>query len=63
MVVEDDGKGFEASELPSETQLGLVGMRERAHLVGGSMTVESSPGNGTTICVSVPLPGPKPVSS
>jgi len=32
-------------------------MRERAHLVGGSMTVESSPGRGTTICVSVPLVG------
>ena len=63
LVVEDDGKGFDASEILSEAQLGLVGMRERAHLVGGSMTVESSPGNGTTICVSVPLPGPKPVSS
>jgi signal transduction histidine kinase len=63
LVVEDDGKGFDASEILSETQLGLVGMRERAHLVGGSMTLESSPGNGTTICISVPLPQPKPVSS
>jgi PAS domain S-box-containing protein len=59
LVVEDDGKGFDASEILSETQLGLVGMRERAHLAGGSMTVESSPGKGTTICVSVPLPGKK----
>ncbi len=57
LVIEDDGKGFDASEILSEAQLGLVGMRERAHLIGGSMTVESSPGNGTTICVSVPLPG------
>ena len=38
--------------------LGLVGMRERAHLIGGAMTVESSAGRGTTICVTVPLPTP-----
>ena len=63
LVVEDDGKGFDVSEAFSGTQLGLVGMRERAHLVGGSMTIESAPGNGTTICVSVPFPGPKPASS
>jgi signal transduction histidine kinase len=63
LVVEDDGKGFDASEILSETQLGLVGMRERAHLAGGSMTVESSPGNGTTICVSVPLAGKKSSAS
>jgi len=63
LVVEDDGKGFDASEILSETQLGLVGMRERAHLAGGSMTVESSPGKGTTICVSVPLPGKKSSAS
>jgi PAS domain S-box-containing protein len=63
LVVEDDGKGFDASEILSEAQLGLVGMRERAHLIGGSMTVESSLGSGTTICISVPLSGPKPSSS
>jgi signal transduction histidine kinase len=63
LVVEDDGKGFDDAELPSESQLGLVGMRERAHLVGGSMTLESSPGHGTTICIRVPLPGKAPGSS
>jgi PAS domain S-box-containing protein len=63
MVVEDDGKGFDVSETLSETQLGLIGMRERARLVGGSMTVESSPGKGTTICVSVPLPAEEATSS
>ena len=62
LVIEDDGKGFDDSELLSESQLGLVGMRERAHLVGGSMTLESSPGHGTTICIRVPLAG-KPSSS
>jgi PAS domain S-box-containing protein len=62
LVVEDDGKGFDASETPSAGHLGLVGMSERAHLVGGSITVESSPGHGTTICVKVPLSRPKLVS-
>ena len=60
LVIEDDGKGFDPAEPHSDAQLGLVGMRERAHLVGGSMTVESSPGRGTTICVSVPLPETAP---
>jgi PAS domain S-box-containing protein len=63
LVVEDDGRGFDDSEVLSESQLGLVGMRERAHLVGGSMTLESSPGHGTTICIRVPLASQKPVSS
>jgi len=62
LVIEDDGKGFDASGTLSDGQFGLVGMRERAHLVGGSVTIESSPGHGTTICVSIPLPGPGPVS-
>jgi PAS domain S-box-containing protein len=56
LVIEDDGKGFDVGQSRSEGQLGLVGMRERAHLVGGSMTVESSRGRGTTVGVDVPLP-------
>ena len=56
LVIEDDGKGFDLGESRSEGQLGLVGMRERAHLVGGSMTVESARGRGTTVGVDVPLP-------
>lgn len=55
LVIEDDGSGFDTSEPISEGQVGLVGIRERARLVGGSVAVESSPGQGTTICVSVPL--------
>ncbi len=67
LVIEDDGKGFEVGAALSESQLGLLGMRERAHLVGGSMTVESSRGVGTTIGVIVPLPtagtSPAPLTS
>jgi hypothetical protein len=60
---EPDGEGFDISETPSESLLGLGWMRERAHLVEGSMTVESSLRRGTTIFISVPLPGPKLVPS
>ena len=63
LLIEDDGKGFDASETFSTAQLGLAGMRERVHLVGGSVTIESSPGHGTTICVIVPLSGSPTASS
>ena len=63
LVIEDDGKGFDQAQAQSEIQLGLVGMRERMHLIGGSMTMESSPGGGTTVSVSVPLPAAKPASA
>lgn len=62
LLIEDDGKGFDATGTLSEAHLGLVGIRERVHLVGGSVTVESSPGHGTTICVSIPLAGAEPSS-
>jgi len=52
-IVEDDGRGFDPATV-REDGLGLVGMRERAALVGGRMVVESSPGAGTTIAVEVP---------
>lgn len=52
-LIEDDGKGF-APESARADGLGLVGMRERASLVGGRLTIESSEGSGTTIAVEVP---------
>ena len=51
--VEDDGRGFEVSG--PALGLGLVSMRERAELVGGSLRVESTPGQGTTLVVEVPM--------
>ena len=41
--VEDDGIGFDPSEIPAE-RYGLAGINERAKLLGGSMILESSPG-------------------
>jgi light-regulated signal transduction histidine kinase (bacteriophytochrome) len=58
LIVEDDGKGFlwdgEGVAQPPD-RLGLLGMRERLALVGGSLEVETSPGAGTTLLVHVPL--------
>ncbi len=59
-VVEDDGTGFESASVMGDTHLGLVGMRERAELLGGKLTVESEPGKGTSIFVQIPLNPPLP---
>ncbi|MBI3947816.1 MAG: GAF domain-containing sensor histidine kinase [Armatimonadetes bacterium] len=59
-IVEDDGVGFDVAatleDAPEERKLGLVGMQERASLLGGSCTVESRPGAGCTVVVEVPIP-------
>lgn len=57
LVVEDDGVGFHTSEATKQEggrRLGLIGMRERAVLLGGSVEVESEPGKGTTVFARVP---------
>jgi signal transduction histidine kinase len=53
-VVEDDGRGFDPAVVRPEG-LGLVGVRERVALVGGRVTIEASPGSGTTLVAEVPL--------
>ncbi|HZQ64706.1 MAG TPA: GAF domain-containing sensor histidine kinase [Gaiellaceae bacterium] len=53
-VIEDDGRGFAPAEV-REDALGLVGMRERLALVGGTLTVESAPLAGTSLVAFVPL--------
>jgi signal transduction histidine kinase len=55
-VVEDDGRGFEPADVRVDA-LGLVGMRERLALLGGTLAVESKPGGGTALIAFVPLPG------
>jgi PAS domain S-box-containing protein len=60
-IVSDDGCGFDAEaslRTPAAwAHLGLHGMRERAALLGGTVTIESTPGEGTTIYVRVPVSG------
>jgi two-component system sensor histidine kinase UhpB len=48
LVVRDDGAGLDSAEIRNGS-MGVMGMRERAVLLGGQLTVESSPGEGTTI--------------
>ncbi|MDQ6787016.1 MAG: PAS domain S-box protein [Acidobacteriota bacterium] len=56
LIIEDDGKGFDAEDKLNRSKgLGLVGIRERAALVGGTTEIESAPGAGTTIFVRVPV--------
>lgn len=63
LIIEDDGKGFvaarESRPRGSGKGLGLLGMRERASLIGGEVEIESAPGRGTTIYVRVPFFGMK----
>jgi signal transduction histidine kinase len=58
--VQDDGRGFDPEAVGQATPswgVGLRSMRERAEMLGGSLRVDSSPGDGTTVEVSVPLDG------
>lgn len=55
LVVGDDGKGVADSELDSSGSLGVVGMRERAYIVGGELEILGRPGKGTTVTVRAPL--------
>lgn len=54
LFVEDDGVGFEPDQTSSQDRLGLVGMRERAEMFGGTLTIESYPGSGTSVIVDMP---------
>jgi signal transduction histidine kinase len=62
--IRDDGRGFDAGldhgDCPGEAGrpcMGLVNMRERAGLFGGSLRVMSSPGHGTTVVAEIPYAG------
>lgn len=59
LIVEDDGQGFDVETVLGRGRdggrLGLFGMQERAVLIDGTLTIESSSGGGTTVFVEVPL--------
>jgi signal transduction histidine kinase len=56
-IVEDTGHGFDRAQQAESGGTGLASMRERASLLGGSLTVSSRPGHGTVVELIVPLPG------
>ena len=66
IVVEDYGIGFparDASDLVFSGKLGLMGMQERAHLLGGTLDIRSSQGRGTTVVLTLPEQEPGPGGS
>ncbi|MGE5224353.1 MAG: sensor histidine kinase, partial [Omnitrophica WOR_2 bacterium] len=58
-IIEDDGSGFDLQNVLSRSNgnkhLGLLGMRERTQLVGGSLQIESEIGKGTSLFIKIPL--------
>jgi len=67
MSIQDDGQGFDAPEtvvdLAGSGKLGLIGMHERARILGGTLAIQSARGRGTTVVVDVPTqPPPRPPS-
>ena len=55
LTVQDDGKGFDMDDTGERKTLGLLGMRERAIMIGGKLDIISKPGEGTIILINVPL--------
>jgi signal transduction histidine kinase len=59
LVVRDNGRGITKQELSSVESIGLLGMSERARLLGGRVTISGVAGRGTTVTVQVPSPRAK----
>ena len=57
ITVMDNGRGFDPSNVDNEREshLGLIGMRERAEIIGGQLKIQSSLGDGTVVEVTVPI--------
>jgi two-component system sensor histidine kinase UhpB len=55
LTIQDDGIGFDQEKIAVKKTLGIVGMRERTAMMGGSYEISSTPGKGTTVIVHVPL--------
>ena len=60
LSVQDNGRGITAAEIHDTSSIGLVGMCERAALLGGEVAFQSKPGQGTTVTVKIPRSHPQP---
>jgi signal transduction histidine kinase len=60
LVVKDNGRGISDAEIHNTKSIGLLGMRERAALLGGEVRLRGEPGRGTTVSVRIPRPGKDP---
>jgi PAS domain S-box-containing protein len=59
LLIHDNGQGFEQGDPSLFQSLGLLGMRERAAILGGQVDISSAPGKGTTVAAWIPLPSPE----
>jgi signal transduction histidine kinase len=55
LTVSDDGRGFEPNRIGASGGLGLINMRERARQLNGTFELDSGPGRGTTVRVTIPF--------
>jgi signal transduction histidine kinase/ligand-binding sensor domain-containing protein len=55
LMVSDDGKGFDSNRASASGGLGLINMRERARQLNGTFELDSGPGRGTTVRVTIPF--------
>jgi signal transduction histidine kinase len=55
LEVKDNGRGISEAEINNTQSIGLLGMRERAALLGGEVVITGEPGQGTTVTVRIPL--------
>lgn len=53
LSIHDDGKGFDPGSIDHKKTLGLLGMKERAAMIGGHLDIRSVPGGGTTVKIAV----------
>jgi signal transduction histidine kinase len=58
LEVRDDGRGFAPDAPRKPASFGLLGLRERASLLGGEVSIDSAPGRGTIVEMRLPHPGP-----
>ena len=57
LTVSDNGRGITTEEMESPRSFGVMGMRERARALGGTVTISGAPGEGTTVEATLPLEG------
>ncbi len=55
LEIRDNGHGIGEDQLSASGMLAILGMRERATLLGGEFTITGDPGAGTTVRVSIPI--------